>query len=142
VVFLQLINLYHVLKQPLTMNGWVILGFVFMVAAVMIQFVADREMYRFRQSRTNQQTIIDQGIWRYSRHPNYLGEVTFWWGLFLFYIASAKRLDGHLVFPLLMLGLFLFISIPMMEKKLIHRPGYEAYKKKVSTLFFYRKKSS
>jgi steroid 5-alpha reductase family enzyme len=96
-------------------------------------------MFDFRQQRTDKNQVIDQGLWRYSRHPNYLGELTFWVGVYLIYLGAVQVIDFNIIYPLAMIALFLFISIPMMEKKLSDRPGYETYKKKVSMLFPYRK---
>jgi steroid 5-alpha reductase family enzyme len=139
VVYLQLINVYHILKLASSLNVFVVIGFMFMVMAAGLQFVADKQMFDFRQQRTDKSQCIDQGLWRYSRHPNYLGELTFWVGVYLIYLGAVQVIDFNIIYPLAMIALFLFISIPMMEKKLSDRPGYQTYKKKVSMLFPYRK---
>jgi steroid 5-alpha reductase family enzyme len=139
VVYLQLINVYHILKLASSLNVFVVIGFMLMVLAAGLQFVADKQMFDFRQQRTDKSQCIDQGLWRYSRHPNYLGELTFWVGVYLIYLGAVQVIDFNIIYPLAMIALFLFISIPMMEKKLSDRPGYQTYKKKVSMLFPYRK---
>lgn len=139
VVYLQLINVYHLLAQPSALNLWVVLGFMLMILAAGLQFFADKQMFEFRQNRPSKDMVIDQGLWRYSRHPNYLGELTFWVGVYLMYLGASLRVDVGFIYPLAMIALFVFISIPMMEKKLVNRPGYETYKKSVSMLFPYRK---
>jgi steroid 5-alpha reductase family enzyme len=60
-------------------------------------------------------------ITAYSRHPNYLGEITFWWGLFLFGVAADTRFWWTIIGPLAMTILFVFISIPMIEKRHLKR---------------------
>lgn len=79
--------------------------------------------------------IMAVGLWRFSRHPNYLGEITFWWGLFIFGLAADSGYWWTVSGPLVITALFLFVSIPIMEKRhLERRPGYEEHKKKVSVL--------
>ncbi|GAJ06174.1 unnamed protein product, partial [marine sediment metagenome] len=60
---------------------------------------------------------MSTGLWAYSRHPNYLGEVMFWWGLFLFALAADLSHWWVFVGPLAMTVLFIFVSIPMMDKR-------------------------
>jgi len=141
VVYLQLINAYEVIIQAADVNLLIVIGFLLMVFAAVIQFIADKQMYAYRQERKDKNTCIDRGLWRYSRHPNYLGELSLWIGVYLFYLGSYQRLDFNIVYPIVMIALFLFVSIPMMEKKLISRPCYEDYQKQVSMLFPYRKKN-
>ena len=139
VVYIQLINAYEVIIKGGSINIWIILGFVLMLFATTIQFLADKQMYEFRQNRDSKSQIIDRGIWLYSRHPNYLGELSIWVGVYLMYLGISKTLDMNILYPLAMIALFLFISIPMMEKKLENRPGFNDYKKQVSMLIPYRK---
>jgi steroid 5-alpha reductase family enzyme len=89
-----------------------------------------------------EKACIDHGLWKYTRHPNYLGELTFWVGIYIMYFSHVNAINFNLVYPLLMIALFLFISIPLMEKKLVHRPGYQEYKAQVSMLIPFRKKRS
>ena len=139
VVYIQLINAYEVIIKGGSINIWIILGFILMLFATTIQFLADKQMYEFRQNRDSKSQIIDRGIWLYSRHPNYLGELSIWVGVYLMYLGISKTLDMNILYPLAMIALFLFISIPMMEKKLDNRPGFNDYKKQVSMLIPYRK---
>lgn len=141
VVYLQLINIYYILQSTSKINFLFILGFILILFASLIQHFADKQMYSFRQNRKNPDACIDQGIWRYSRHPNYLGELMIWVGVYLMYLGSGYPLNLNLIYPLAMIGLFLFVSIPLMEKKLISRECYQSYKKQVSVLLPYRKKT-
>jgi steroid 5-alpha reductase family enzyme len=98
-------------------------------------------MYIFKTNNKENKKIIDVGIWRYSRHPNYFGELLFWIGVYVIYLAFSRTIDYHIIFPVIMILLFVFISIPMMENKLKNREGYQEYKKKVSCLIpFFPKK--
>jgi len=142
VVYIQLINAYEVIIRGGTINLWVILGFVLMLFATTIQFLADKQMYDFRQTRKDRMACIDQGIWKYSRHPNYLGELSIWVGVYVMYLGITKDLNLNILYPIAMVALFLFVSIPLMEKKLEDRPGYKEYKNQVSVLIPYRKNNN
>ena len=75
------------------------------------------------------------GLWAYSRHPNYFGEIMFWWGLFIFALAADSCYWWTIAGPLVITILFLFISIPMMDKRSLgRRPGYEEHMERVSAL--------
>jgi steroid 5-alpha reductase family enzyme len=76
-----------------------------------------------------------EGLWAYSRHPNYFGEVTFWWGLFFFALAADTDYWWTIIGPAAITVLFTFISIPMMDKRnLARRPGYEERIKNIPAL--------
>ena len=141
IVFIQLIGaIYFMSMDPtLTLFTWV--GFAIMVISAMIQFVADGQMRSFKEKTKGQKLCIEEGLWKYSRHPNYFGEVMVWWGLYLIYFGSVMKLDLLILAPIAMTSLFLFISIPWMEKKIIKtRPEYREYQKRVSMLIpFFRK---
>ena len=106
------------------------------VGGVAIETVADMQLHHFRRAPENTGKSINTGLWRWSRHPNYLGELIFWWGVFL---CGASTGEGTrwLALPVLLLTLIIrFTSIPMMEQRLLKtRPDYEAYQLKVSALF-------
>ena len=74
--------------------------------------------------------MCDVGLWKRGRHPNYFGEVMMWWGVWLMY-ASLRGIDWLMLAPFAMTDLFLFISIPMMERRqLARKPAYAAYRKR------------
>lgn len=109
-------------------------GTAVVVCAVLLELFADRQVHRFKKESNGKGAVCTRGLWRYSRHPNYLGEILFWWGVFLFGVSAGFSwisLPG----PVLITLLFLFISIPMMEKHLSKsRPSYGEYKKETSVL--------
>ena len=141
VVYIQLINAHDIMGYQ-GISPLFGLGFVFSVGAAVIQFIADKQMYEFRLCQNKEKPCIDEGLWKYSRHPNYLGELLFWVGIYVMYLSYVRTININLVYPLLMIMLFLFISIPMMERKLANRPGYQEYKDTVSMLIPFRKKQS
>ena len=108
------------------------LGFVICLMAATIQLVADTQIHRFRETHIGQ--YCDIGLWKHGRHPNYFGEITMWWGVWTMY-ASLCGLNWLIIGPVAMTALFLFVSIPMMERRqLQNKPGYAEYRKKTRRL--------
>ena len=93
-------------------------------------------MYKFIQERKDSDKIIDRGLWKFSRHPNYLGEILFWIGLYFFVISVDVSVYWWMIIgPVAMIILFNVVSIPLMEKRNIERKAnYREYKKRVSKL--------
>ena len=75
------------------------------------------------------------GLWKYSRHPNYFGEITFWWGIYIIQLGMAPQYWFTIAGPVLMTLLFVIISVPMMKNKLLaSKQGYAQYIKSTSML--------
>ncbi len=104
------------------------------LGAIVIEGVADEQLRKFRLLTREDGEICTTGLWAWSRHPNYFGEISFWAGLLLFGIAAGGpwwSAAGLLA----MIGLFLGISIPMAEKRsIVRRPQYAAHQHRVSML--------
>ena len=135
-VYLGTVPLYYVIFNNSAINGFTVFGLVIMIVATLIELIADVQMKNFKNTNTDQQQVMDKGLWAYSRHPNYLGEIAFWWGIFVFsfsYINTPLYIGLGAVSITL---LFMFISIPMIEKKMLNtRPSsFKEYQKKVSML--------
>ena len=109
--------------------GWLTwVGFVMCLSAATLQLAADTQSHRFREAHPGEVCAV--GLWKRGRHPNYLGEVLMWWGVWVMY-ASLFGLDWLVLAPVAMTALFLFISIPMMERRqLENKPGYADYIKR------------
>ena len=104
--------------------------------AIGIEALADEQLRHYRKRVTTAGAIMEEGLWAYSRHPNYFGEISFWLGLFLFAIAGGG-LDAWrcVAGPVAMAALFVFGTIPMMEtRSLERRPAYADVQKRVSML--------
>lgn len=89
--------------------------------------IADWQLARFKAGPASRGTVLDRGLWRYTRHPNYFGEAVLWWGFFLIALAAG---GGWTVFaPILMTILLLKVSgVALLEKDIgERRPDYSAY---------------
>jgi steroid 5-alpha reductase family enzyme len=105
------------------------------LAAVLIETVADEQLRAFRREKKGRGQIMDRGLWAFSRHPNYFGEVLFWWGLFAFALACDPGALWTGVGALAITVLFVFASIPMLDRRsLASRPEYADHMKRVSAL--------
>lgn len=114
-------------------------GFFVCISAATLQLISDTQAHRFRRNHRGE--VCMTGLWSISRHPNYLGEILMWWGMYIIYLTAAA---GDSSWEMLLLPaagalantcLFVFISIPMMEKRQIaNKPGYSEYRKNVRML--------
>jgi steroid 5-alpha reductase family enzyme len=104
------------------------------IAAAVIELVADEQMRRFARTKSPGD-VMDRGMWRYSRHPNYFGEILFWWSLWFFALAAAPAWWWTVIGPLAMVTMFLAASIPMLDdRSRARRPSFAAYAKRTSAL--------
>jgi steroid 5-alpha reductase family enzyme len=115
---------------PLDMFGaalWTF-GFAFEVAG-------DSQFARFLADPSNRGRIMDRGLWRYTRHPNYFGEVVLWWGIYV--IALSVPLGWLTVFgPLTITALILFVSgVPLAEAQMAGSGEYNDYRRRTSMFF-------
>jgi steroid 5-alpha reductase family enzyme len=103
-------------------------GVILFAVGFGFEVVGDRQLRRFRADPSNRGRVLDRGLWRYTRHPNYFGDATLWWGL---YAIAAATPGGWLTVlsPVLMTYLLLQVSgVALLERSLTSsRPGYRAY---------------
>jgi steroid 5-alpha reductase family enzyme len=134
VVFAGMLPVYLVLTYRDRAIGWLdVIALGVGIGAVVLEFVADLQMHRFAAAKEPGQ-VMDRGLWSWSRHPNYVGEVSFWLALGFFGLAAAPGAWAWaLIGTVLMLAMFLGASIPMMEKRsLERRPAYQDVVNRVS----------
>ena len=102
-----------------------ILGFIF-------ESVGDKQLKTFIGDPSNRGKIMDRGLWKYTRHPNYFGEATMWWGIFLIGMSAGISILS-IISPLTITTLLLFVSgVPMLEKSMKDKPGYQEYAERTS----------
>ena len=136
--FLMLINaapVIWIVSQQSQKIGWLeILGTVVWLFGFLFESIADQQLKKFKSKPENKGQIMTQGLWAYSRHPNYFGEITQWWGLYL--MALAVPFGYWTVIGPLMITFFLIkiSGIPLLEKALQGRPGYKEYAARTSRL--------
>ena len=143
IVFAQLAVGFEVILLNPSLNLISFIGALMIIIAAFIQLIADSQMQIFKDNHKGQKLCIDEGLWKYSRHPNYFGEIIVWWGLYIIYFGVTLTLDVYILAPIAMTSMFYFISIPMMEKKILKtRPEYKTYQETVSKLIFFTRKES
>lgn len=117
-----------------------LIGWLMWAVGFMIEGTADQQKLNFKKSPENRGKWCNVGLWKYTRHPNYFGEILLWWGIF---VASTPILDKAewlvIIGPIFLTLLLLFISgIPLLEesadKKFGNVDGYRVYKKRTSPL--------
>jgi steroid 5-alpha reductase family enzyme len=134
IVFVQHIGIVKLSEANYQISYLGYVGSFVIILAAVIQFISDTQMQFFKKNNQDKHKLIDIGLWKYSRHPNYLGEIMVWWGLYLFYLDGIG-FDYLIIAPLAMTIMFLFVSIPMLEKKILKtRPHYKTYQENTSML--------
>jgi len=136
VVFAGLLGVWPAVAVPgRALNPLDALAVLVTAAAITVETVADLQLRRFTGDPANRGKVAEVGLWRYSRHPNYVGEIGFWWGMWLFGLAAAPGWWWTVVGPVVMLALFAFVSVPLMDRRsLVRRPAYAEYAQRVSAL--------
>lgn len=138
-VFLGCLPLWYALSSSIPFNIFDVVAALFTFSAILTEWIADEQLIKFRKTSSGK-SFMQSGLWSVSRHPNYLGEISFWGGVFLFVVSSTELRYSAGYWTVIgfisMVVLFKFISIPLMEKRNIERkPGYQEYIKKVPALF-------
>lgn len=124
------------IAAPVSVLGWLdVVGAALALGGLVFEGIADWQLQRFLAHHGGGGKVMDQGLWRYTRHPNYFGEFCVWWGLFL--VALAAGGWWSFVSPLLMSVLLLRVSgVTLLEKDIGHRrPGYVAYAARTNAFF-------
>lgn len=128
---------------PYSWNILTILGLALWAVGFFFEAVGDWQLTKFikrrkknahKKTKKNQNTIMKSGLWKYTRHPNYFGEIAQWWGLF-FIVLPLEYGWVAIVSPLLITFLLLKVSgITMLEKKYDDNKEYQKYKARTSAL--------
>jgi steroid 5-alpha reductase family enzyme len=117
-----------------------VLGVITWTLGLLIETISDWQKFTFKNNPRNKNLWIQSGLWKYSRHPNYFGEMLCWWGIFVFALPFLKGLSWFtIISPLFITFILLFVSgIPPLEKrydsKYADNQKYQEYKKKTSVL--------
>lgn len=139
-----------IVSLPVTLNNMFtskslliidIIGLIIWLIGYYFEVVGDYQLKMFISNPTNKGKIMQSGLWKYTRHPNYFGESVMWFGMFIISINTSISLIG-IISPLLITTLLLFVSgIPLLEKKYIGNKEFELYASKTSKFIpWFRKK--
>ncbi len=128
VVWLGCLSLYPALALGDAGFGWLDgVATVVGISAVALELAADEQMRVFGATKQPGE-IMERGLWKHARHPNYLGEIGFWVSLWLFAVAAAPGVWWVVIGPVAMIGLFLGVSIPLLdERSAARRPAFADY---------------
>ena len=119
--------LWAALTVPIGLSALDLLAVALWTAGMVFETVGDWQLARFKGNSANREKVMDRGLWRYTRHPNYFGECILWWGLYLF----ALPVGGWwtIVGPILITFLLLkFSGVTLLEEHIVkRRPAYQDY---------------
>jgi steroid 5-alpha reductase family enzyme len=128
------------LNIDIQLNTLMFLGLIVWLVGIITETTADIQKFKFKNDPKNKDKWIQSGVWKYSRHPNYFGEMLCWWGIFIFTIPLQNG-ASHLTIigPIFITYILLFVTgVPTLEKKYdkryINNPDYKKYKKETSII--------
>lgn len=114
---------------------WIIIAALFFLIGFYFEAVGDVQLRKFITNPANKGKVMQSGLWKYTRHPNYFGETVMWWSIFIV-IVSAPWGIVSIIGPLLITLLLLFVSgVPLLEKKYMKKPEFVEYAKRTSIFF-------
>lgn len=112
-----------------------IIGGLIFLTGLFFETVGDAQLRKFIKNKANKGHIMQSGLWKYTRHPNYFGETLIWWGLFVS-VSTLPYFYVALISPLVITTLLLFVSgVPLLEKKYKNNPEFIEYAKRTSIFF-------
>lgn len=117
-------------KQPITYLT--ILGVLIWIVGFAFEAIGDKQLSNFIHNPSNKGKIIETGLWKYTRHPNYFGEATLWWGLALISYSLSCNGLSFIGSAFITFSLCFISGVPLLEKRNASKPGYDEYKRKTS----------
>ncbi len=122
--------------EPASFGPLAVLGVAVWMVGLLCETIGDAQLASFKAKDENKGKVMDRGLWRYTRHPNYFGDFCVWWGIFL---VAAETVPGRygVIGPLVMSFLLIRVSgVAMLEKTIgKRRPGYAEYIERTSAFF-------
>jgi steroid 5-alpha reductase family enzyme len=130
------VQIAAVADQPPSLGPVEIVGVVVWAVGLYFEAVGDLQLARFKADEANQGKVMDQGLWRYTRHPNYFGDFCVWWGIGIVAAATGVGLYG-LIGPVVMTYFLLNVSgVKMLERSIgKRREGYDEYVRRTNAFF-------
>ncbi|MFA5749229.1 MAG: DUF1295 domain-containing protein [Bacilli bacterium] len=129
VVFLCIVPAINYFIVGGQVSLFIILGMIISLIGILLEILSDIQMQTFRKTVDDRSAIIRVGLWKKSRHPNYLGEILMWFGIGIMNFAIDSSSWFMILGAVVNLLMFLFISVPMAEKRLVkYKSNFEKYK--------------
>jgi len=127
------VQMAQVAATPDHLTALDVLGTAVFVAGLAFEAIGDLQLERFKADESNAGQVMDRGLWRFTRHPNYFGDALLWWGIFLITLSHTEYW-WTIVGPLAMTFFLTRISgVPMLERRMARtRPGYAEYMQRTS----------
>lgn len=127
VVYLCVLPTIYLTKTTISFNPWSIIFLCISLIGTIIQTIADIQMHKFRKKKTGK--FIRDGLWKHSRHPNYLGEIMMWWGIALYSLTNLLSYNWLIIGAVVNHLMFVFISVPLAENhQKSRKEGFDDYK--------------
>lgn len=133
VVYLCIVPTVFAFTNELDFNYGSLFFFLVSISAIILQSVSDFQMHKYRKNKNG--TFIRNGLWKHSRHPNYLGEILMWWGVYGMVVCALPSAWYLFIGALVNTLMFLVVSIPMQDKRQSKKEGFDTYKKETRALF-------
>lgn len=114
-----------------------LLGLIVFLIGYTFEVVGDYQLKKFKQNPLNKGKIMDLGLWKYTRHPNYFGEATLWWGILIISLSTLNRLTLiGIISPITITFLLLYVTgVPLLERRYKDNLEYQIYTEKTSKFF-------
>ena len=132
VVYGCILPAVYAVREGVSANAGSVIFLCISLGAATMQGIADIQMHKFRKNRDS--AFIRRGLWKYSRHPNYLGEILMWWGIGLSVVCAAPEVWYLASGALANTVLFLAVSIPMADGRQSRKEGFAEYKRQTRML--------
>jgi len=112
------------------LSGWTFVGFAIWLVGFGFEAIGDAQLQN--HIATGRKGLLTTGLWRYTRHPNYFGEATMWWGIFTLALGTPYGWLA-IITPAIMTYLLLFVSgVPLTERLMANKPGWKQYAARTS----------
>jgi steroid 5-alpha reductase family enzyme len=127
--FLIGLTSYYINANNLAFSWFSLIGILIWVIGYYYEVKGDLELKQHIKNPKTKGTLLATGLWKQTRHPNYFGEATMWWGLFIYAIINGAPIY-LVVSPIVITVVLYFISTPLLEEKMKEKPEWEEYAKK------------
>jgi steroid 5-alpha reductase family enzyme len=123
-------------REPARLTWLDSVGVIVWLIGFALESIGDLQLARFKANPNNKGKVMDRGLWRYTRHPNYFGDALLWWGIFLIAMSTPAGI-WTVISPLIMTGLLMKVSgVALLEKTLMKtKPEYRDYVRRTNAFF-------